>query len=235
MSSDESQQEEENTKRYIAIPKYKNSFQEDGEYTKDLDSGKRATIICTTDWRWGECILEITEEERKEIIKSNEVRLSDYYCEFSESTDGSRGEYTLKDADSFTKEEKQEIMESLRNHGDDDDEEENSDEEDNSEPKKKREDFNIDELGEYVEDCDTEYMEDEGEWSLDETFYFICGGCVLVPDGEDVEDYAQGDGSYANKEETETEQEPVVSVFNTNTSNTSPSHDQIEIVDLTND
>lgn len=231
MSAEETQQEE-NTKRYIAIPKYKNSFQEDGEYTKDLDSGKRATIICTTEWRWGECNIEVTEEERKEILKSNEVRLSDYLCEFRESTDGWKGENKLKDADSFTKEEKQEIMESLRNHEDDDEEEEeNSNEEDKpeSDPKMKREDFNIDELIDYVGDCDTEYMEEEGEWGLDESYYYICGGCVLVPDGEDVEDYAQGDGSYANKEETETE--PVVSVFNTTTN--SPTH--VEVIDLTNE
>ena len=219
MLTEEETQQEEITKRYIAIPKYKNSFSEDGEYTKDLDSGKRATIICTTDWRWGECVIEITEEERKEILKSNEVRLSDYVCEFNESTDGCRGEYKLKDAESFTKEEKQEIMESLRNHADDDDDEddedENSDDEEkpDTEPKVKREDFNVDELLEHVEDCDNEDMEEHGEWSLDETYYFICGGCVLVPDGEDVEDYAQGDGSYANKEEPTTD--PVVSVFNT--------------------
>ena len=219
MSVEDSQQEEI-TKRYIAIPKYKNSFSEDGEYTKDLDSGKRATIVCTTDWRWGECVIEITEEERKEILKSDEVRLSDYVCEFNESTDGCRGEIKLKDAESFTKEEKQEIMESLRNHGDDeeDEDEDISDDEEkpDAEPKVKREDFNVDELLQHVEDCDTEYMEDEGGWSLDETYYFICGGCVLVPDGEDIEDYAQGDGSYANKEEPETE--PVVSVFNTDVS-----------------
>ena len=47
--------------------------------------------------------------------------------------------------------------------------------------------------------CDTDFMEDEGEWSLDETYYYIYTGCVLVPEGENVEDYAQGDGSYANK------------------------------------
>jgi hypothetical protein len=57
--------------------------------------------------------------------------------------------------------------------------------------------------------CDTDFMEDEGEWGLDETYYYIYTGCVLVPEGEDIEDYAQGDGSYANKEE-----DPV-SVFDT--------------------
>ena len=49
--------------------------------------------------------------------------------------------------------------------------------------------------------CDTDFMEDYGEWCLDETYYYIYTGCVLVPEGEDIEDYAQGDGSYANKKE----------------------------------
>ena len=49
--------------------------------------------------------------------------------------------------------------------------------------------------------CDTDFMEDEGEWGLDETYYYIYSGCVLVPEGENIEDYAQGDGSYANKKE----------------------------------
>ena len=210
----------ENTKRYIAIPKYKNSFSEEGEYTKDLDSGKRATIFVRTEWRWGECVIDILEEDRKEILSNNnELRLSDYLCEFNESTDGCKGEVTLKDADSFTKEEKQEIMESLRKRGNDDDDsdddEENSDEEDNdeSEPKMKREDFNVNELQEHLDDCDTEHMEEEGEWALDETYYYIYDGCVLVPDGENVEDYAQDDGTYANKEETVPEAEPLVTVF----------------------
>jgi hypothetical protein len=57
--------------------------------------------------------------------------------------------------------------------------------------------------------CDTDFMEDEGEWGLDETYYYIYSGCVLVPEGENIEDYAQGDGSYANKKE-----DPV-SVFDT--------------------
>lgn len=221
MSAEESQQPDESLKRYfayIAIPKYKKAFQEDGEYTKQLDTGKIAKIICTTEWRWGQCILDITEQQRKDITKNDNVCLNkEYHCEFCESTDGWKGEVILEDADSFTKEEKQEIMESLRIHGDDDDEE-NTDEEENPESKMKREDFNVDELSDYVEDCDTEYMEEDGGWGLDETYYYIYGGCVLVPEGEDIEDYAQDDGSYANKEETEQDQEPIVSVFNTDVS-----------------
>ena len=42
-------------------------------------------------------------------------------------------------------------------------------------------------------------MEDIGEWDMDDTFYVIEGGCVLVPEGENVEDYSQDDGTYANE------------------------------------
>ena len=68
----------------------------------------------------------------KKFLSNNELRLSDYFCEFKESTNGCKGEVTLKDADSFTKEEKQEIMESLRNRGNDEDDSDD-DEDDNEE------------------------------------------------------------------------------------------------------
>ena len=75
------------------------------KYFKDLETGKRATILCQETYPCDECIIEITEEDRKVIINSDEVCLNDYDCDFDEDYDGSGIEITLKDADSFSKEE----------------------------------------------------------------------------------------------------------------------------------
>ena len=251
--------------RYIAIPKYKGCFEEVGHYTKQLSTGKIATLKYTTGWRWGECIVEITEKERRDIIQNDEVCLSNYDLEFSESTDGCGADYELDNKDNYTKKEMREIVESMA-PGEESDEEEEEEEEveptictdtDDCACEESPDAFECDDCGakgmncfenlgmskdeataymelgqpdrcekcfdiwkntddakEYLQTiddddastvslggCDTDFMEDEGEWSLDETYYYIYTGCVLVPEGENIEDYAQGDGSYANKKE----------------------------------
>ena len=114
-------------KRYIAIPKYKGCFEEVGHYTKQLSTGKIATLKYTTGWRWGECIVEITEKERRDIIQSDEVCLSNYDLEFSESTDGCGADYELDNKDNYTKKEMREIVESMA-PGEEEEEEEEEEE-----------------------------------------------------------------------------------------------------------
>ena len=274
MSDTESEVEE---KRYIAIPKYKNCFYEVGHYYKILSTGKCATLKCTTDWRWGECIIEITKKERKDILQSQDVCLTDYSCEFSESTTGWAGDCELEYKNSFTKKEMKEIIGSIKpgEESDEDDTEKvlyncdlcckdtnfenyyvfkrgrkqelyscikcweerktqlvedtwtwthhtfpgpafftqtKEEEEDNgptictkdcacnihSKSNNENDDASTISINEY----DIEFMEEYGDWSLDETYYYIHSGVVLVPEDEDIEDYAQDDGTYANKEET---------------------------------
>ena len=201
----ENNEQEIATKRYIAIPKYKSSFLEVGEYTKTLSTGKDATIQYTTVWRWGECCIEITKEQRKNIIRMDDVCLEDYGCEFIESHDGWFDGVKLENKDDYTQEEMREIVKSM-NPGDESD---SDDDTEDNEPtvctddcacnKHQDDDSTIKSLY----DGDTEYMEEEGEWCLDETRYYIVDGCVLVPEDENVEDYALDDGTYANKEEEE--------------------------------
>ena len=47
----------------------------------------------------------ISPEEDRKVIINSEVCLNDYDCDFDEDYDGSGIEITLKDADSFSKEE----------------------------------------------------------------------------------------------------------------------------------
>ena len=85
------------------------------KYYLDLDSGERAFIEFEEVFRWGKCLVEITEDERKEILESDLMCVNDYDFEFHEEIDGCERSYQLEEMDfSFSEEEKQEIMESLR-------------------------------------------------------------------------------------------------------------------------
>jgi len=58
---------------------------------------------------------------------------------------------------------------------------------------------------EFVEDmnfdaCTIEDLEN-GLWDLDETKYYIVGGCVVIPEHHDVGNYEGYDGTYVNLED----------------------------------
>jgi len=145
---------------FIITPKFKKSFSEIGQYTKLLTSGKIATIRHTVEWRWGELTIYLTEEEREEILHKDHICMEDYHTEFISSTDGCDCWGELVDEESYTKEELHEIIHSA------------CDTEDEENP-------TLD------NDCNVDIMESEGGWDLDETYYHIDNGCVLVPEGED--------------------------------------------------
>ena len=176
-----SEEEDEFYERYIAIPKRQDCFHEEGKWTKRLSSGKVATILYTIVSSYGICIVDITDKERKKIIKSEKVRLTDYDCELRESHPESIGSVSLKDSSSFSRNELEEILLSICKN---DDNNHN----------------NVDVLSADIDICDIEYMQEEGGWNLDETYYYIYDGCVLIPEGEDIDDYLQKDGTYANLE-----------------------------------
>jgi len=185
---------------YTIVPKFNKSFVEIGHYSgKILSTGKIPTIKYTTEWRWGECVVHLTKEEKNSILLLDYICLNDYDCEFSESSDGWCAGAELEDENSYTEDEMREIVESAC--------EPNEDEDEIQEIVESACEPNEDEKL-TLDDCTQDGLENGG-WDLDETYYYIDGGCVLVPEGKDIEDYAQDDGSYANKEE------PVVSVFDT--------------------
>ena len=203
---------EPETQRYTAIPMYKNSFTEVGEYTNTISTGKVVSLKYTTDWRYGQCIIELTKKEHDEIIKTESVCLTDYHCEFEESTDGWSSGAIIHNEDTYTLKEIQEIIKSTCDH------DESSDDEEEIEPtiveptvvkRDEHGNYNVtivppienDEDDDLTLDDCTQCGLDNGGWDLDETYYYIYGGCVLVPECENIEDYVQDDGSYANKED----------------------------------
>ena len=213
------------TQRYTAIPKYNKSFSEVGEYTKLLSTGKVAMLKFTTEWRWGQCVVEITKKEYAEIIKSDSVCLTDYHCEFEESTDGWSDGAMVPNEESYTIEEMREIIKSSYDPGESSDDESDEEEQEptictddcacDKHSKKNPTVVERDEHGNYnvtvappiendeeltLDDCTTDGLS-KGGWDLDETYYYIYEGVVLVPEGEDIDDYEEDDGSYANKED----------------------------------
>ena len=178
---------------YTIIPKYKKSFVETEHYTKLLESDRVAHMRKTTVWRWGECSVWLNEQEKKELLSKETVNLVDYQCEFIESSDGCELDYSLEDEDHYTISDLKEIVMSVSEDVPDDFnnklEAENTGDEESLRKKL------LEGIYEY---CNSSDMEDIGDWDMDDTFYVIEGGCVLVPEGENVEDYGQDDGTYAN-------------------------------------
>ena len=178
---------------YTIIPKYKKSFVETEHYTKLLESDRVAHMRKTTVWRWGECSVWLNEQEKKELLSKETVNLIDYQCEFIESSDGCEVDYSLEDEDHYTISDLKEIVMSVSEDVPDDFnnklEAENTGDEESLRKKL------LEGIYEY---CNSSDMEDIGDWDMSDTFYVIEGGCVLVPEGENVEDYGQDDGTYAN-------------------------------------
>ena len=55
---------------YTISPENKNCIYEEGHYSKQISTGKIATILYTTNWRWGSFEITLTEEEKKEVLRS---------------------------------------------------------------------------------------------------------------------------------------------------------------------
>lgn len=151
-------EEDDITYKYIISPKLSKSFREVGHYTKLLSTGKIAKIIYTTIWRDGSCLVELNNTEKQDVLSSNSVCVNDYSCEFLESIDGCYTYAELEDKETYMDIELKEILESACETPDNDKD------------------------GLTMDDCSPEIMENEGGWSLDDTYYYIDNGCELVQD-----------------------------------------------------
>ena len=139
------------SKTYTIEPEHKNCIYEEEHYFKRLSTGKRATIIYTKNWRWGSFEITLTEEEKQEILKSDNILLNSYDTTCNEMSEGWFESAELKNEKDYSEEEKAEILQSICN-----DEEEDK----------------------CYDNCDIDFME-ENEWCLDDTKYSIVSGCIL--------------------------------------------------------
>jgi hypothetical protein len=139
------------TTTYTIEPENKNCIYEEEHYNKKLSTGKRATILYTKNWRWGSFEITLTDEEKEEVEKSDDISLNSYDTSCNELTEGWFESVELKNESDYSEEEKSEILLSIC-----------SDEEEDV----------------CYDNCDIDSMEENG-WCLDDTKYSIVSGCIL--------------------------------------------------------
>ena len=139
------------TTTYTIKPENKNCIYEEEHYCKQISTDKRATILYTKNWRWGSFEITLTDEEKEEVEKSDDILLNSYGASGIEMTNGWFYSTELKNEKNFSEEEKEEILLTIC-----------SDEEEDV----------------CYDNCDIDSMEENG-WYLDDTKYSIVSGCIL--------------------------------------------------------
>ena len=99
-------------KTYIVKPKYKKSTSSN-EYWTNTINNKSVTVIVTILWRWSEFSINLTDEDKKKVEKSDHLLLSDYDYDFIETDDGCDRYIDIQNEKDFTARELKMIYESM--------------------------------------------------------------------------------------------------------------------------
>ena len=110
--------------RYLIEPEYKKSACEEQIWNNTLKNGKPVSVKVGNVYRWGSFYIELTEREKEELLKKDQVLLNDYEdFELIEMWDGGCDFWVnIVDEDDFTEEELEEINALLYSTEDDADE-----------------------------------------------------------------------------------------------------------------
>lgn len=121
----------ESKQSYIIKPIYKKSSMEKQDWENTLSTGKTVIVQVCNLYRWGEFSIELSEKEKEDILKKDDIELDDYdEYELIEMWDGGCDFHIdIVDEEIYTVEEKEEIEKLLYNwngevpeYEDDDDE-----------------------------------------------------------------------------------------------------------------
>jgi hypothetical protein len=99
-------------KTYIVKPKYKKSSFSN-EYWTNTINNKSVTVLVTVQWRWSEFSINLTDDEKKEVEKSDNLLLSDYDYDFIETDDGCDRFIDIQNEKDYTSRELKMIYESM--------------------------------------------------------------------------------------------------------------------------
>ena len=91
-------------KTYIVKPKYKKSSISN-EYWTNMINNKPVTLIVSVQWRWSSFTINLNDEEKEKVEKSEHLLLNDYDYEFIETDDGCDRFIDIKDENNYTEEE----------------------------------------------------------------------------------------------------------------------------------
>jgi len=86
---------------YIVKPKYKKSTISN-EYWTNMINNKPVTLIVSVQWRWSSFTINLNDEEKEKVEKSEHLLLSDYDYEFIETDDGCDRFIDIKDENNYT-------------------------------------------------------------------------------------------------------------------------------------
>jgi hypothetical protein len=75
-------------KRYLMSPTYKKSSLEEETWCNTLSNGKSVSIVVFNVYRWSNFYVDITEEEKEELLNLDNICLNDYEYELIDMTDG---------------------------------------------------------------------------------------------------------------------------------------------------
>ena len=147
---------EETTKMYHLTANYKKSTYQTEQWKNILSNGKHVTFEITRYFYWGTFELELTDKEKKEILKKDSIIINDYAGVSVESLD-SECDYShdIYNKQGFTPEELKEIHRLVFLDLDD----------------KESYDSERDEVDENI-------LQKNG-WSMDDTIYGMDTGCEL--------------------------------------------------------
>jgi hypothetical protein len=147
---------EDKTKIYHLTADYKKSTYQTEQWNNTLSNGKRVRFEITNYFYWGTFEIELTDNEKEEILKKQSIIINDYSGVSVESLD-SGCDYSdeICNKDSFTPDELKEIHRLLYLDQDDEDS--------------------------YSSDCNdvNECVLEQNGWSMDDTIYGINTGCEL--------------------------------------------------------
>lgn len=144
------------TEVYKLTPINKKAVYQTENWTTTLSNGKKVTLLITTFFRGGTFEIELSDEEKKDIIIKGEdhIILNNYSCSCEELWNGCDRYDEIKDKDTFTPSEIEEIEQLIYSIENDDGEKETID---------------------YID----EDILETNDWSMDDTEYGIYSGFNL--------------------------------------------------------
>ena len=147
---------EEITKMYHLTANYKKSTYQTEQWKNTLSNGKHVTFEITRYFYWGTFEVELTDKEKKDILKKDSIILNDYAGVSVESLD-SECDYShdIYNKQCFSPEELKEIHRLVFLDPDD------------------KESYDSD-----CDDADENILQKNG-WSMDDTIYGMDTGCEL--------------------------------------------------------
>ena len=104
-----SKQNMEETKTYRISAAYKKATYQTEEWNNCLSNGKKVVIEITTVFRRGEFEIELSQREKEEITKKDEIILNDYNASCNELWDGCDMYQEVRNEDNLTPEERKEL------------------------------------------------------------------------------------------------------------------------------